>query len=56
LDLEANCQGIKRETKDNLENGEEYVGITESPYWNMMLDKKILKIKDKLIRHKSFLP
>jgi hypothetical protein len=26
LDLEANCQGLEKETKENLENGEEYVG------------------------------
>ncbi len=33
MDLEANHQGLEKETKDNLENGEEYVGITESPHW-----------------------
>ncbi len=28
LDVGANCQVTKQETEDNLENGEEYVGIT----------------------------
>jgi hypothetical protein len=32
LDLEANRQVIERETQDNLENEEKYVGITETPY------------------------
>jgi hypothetical protein len=32
LDLEANWQAIERQTKDNLENGEEYVGLTKIPY------------------------
>jgi hypothetical protein len=27
FDLEANCQVIKRQTKNNLENGKEYVGF-----------------------------
>jgi hypothetical protein len=34
LDLEANRQVIEREIEDNLENGKEYVGITETPYRN----------------------
>ncbi len=28
LDLEANCQVTGRQTKDNLENGQEYAGLT----------------------------
>jgi hypothetical protein len=32
LDLEANCQGPERKTKDNLENGKKYVKITKTPY------------------------
>jgi hypothetical protein len=32
LDLEANHQIIERERENNLENGEEYVGIIETPY------------------------
>jgi len=39
LDLEVNCQVIRRQTEDNLENGEEYVGLIETPYWNLMLDR-----------------
>jgi hypothetical protein len=37
--LKANHQIIERKTEDNLENGEEYAGIIETPYWNLMLDK-----------------
>jgi hypothetical protein len=32
LDLGANHQGPEGETKDNNENGREYVGITKTPY------------------------
>jgi hypothetical protein len=39
LDLKANCQVTDKEIEDNLENGEEYAGIIETPYWNLMLDK-----------------
>jgi len=47
LDLEANRQVTKWETKDNLENGEKYVGISKTPYQNLMLDKRVLKIEEK---------
>ncbi len=30
LDLETNHQGFEKETKDNHENGMEYVGITQT--------------------------
>ncbi len=30
LDLEANHQVTKKETKDNLENGQDYVGIIQT--------------------------
>jgi len=30
--LEANHPVIERQTKDNLENGKEYVGLTKTPY------------------------
>jgi hypothetical protein len=43
LDLEVNCQNTEQETKKNLENGEEYVGITKTTYWNMMLDRRVSK-------------
>jgi hypothetical protein len=39
LDLEANHQVIERQIKDNLDNGEEYAGLTKTPYWNLMLDR-----------------
>jgi hypothetical protein len=54
--LEANHQVIRRKTKDNLENGEEYPRLTKTPYSNMMLDRRVLKIKERHARHKSFLP
>jgi hypothetical protein len=38
LDLETNWQVIKRQTKDNFKNGEEYVGLIETPSQNLMLD------------------
>jgi hypothetical protein len=48
LDLEANHQVTKRLTKDNFENGKEYARLTKTPYWNLMLDRKILKIEGRL--------
>jgi hypothetical protein len=39
LDLEANRQVIENQTKENLENGKEYAGLTKTPYRNLMLDK-----------------
>jgi hypothetical protein len=39
LDLEANRQVTKRQTKNNRENGEEYAKLTETPYRNLMLDR-----------------
>jgi hypothetical protein len=56
LDLEANWQVIENQTKDDSENGEEYVGLTKTPYWNLMLDIRILKIEERLVRHMLFLP
>jgi hypothetical protein len=38
LGLEANQQVIERQIEDNIENGEEYVGLTKTPYQNLMLD------------------
>jgi hypothetical protein len=37
--LEANRQIIEHHTKDNIENGEEDERLTETPYWNLMLDR-----------------
>jgi hypothetical protein len=39
LDLEVNPQITGRRIEDNLENGEEYVGLTKTPYWDLMLDR-----------------
>ncbi len=55
-DLEANHQIIKRQIEDNLENGEEYVGLTKTSYHNLMLDRWVLRMKERLIGHMSFLP
>jgi hypothetical protein len=49
LDLEANCQVTEKQTKDNLENEHEHSGIIETPYWNLMLDKRVLRTKEKPI-------
>jgi hypothetical protein len=56
LELEADPQVIERQKKYNIENGEEYVGLIETPYWNLMWDKRVLKINERPTRHKSFLP
>jgi hypothetical protein len=47
---------IIKSLEDNLENGEEYVGLTETPYQNLMLDKLILRTKEWPIGHRLFLP
>jgi hypothetical protein len=54
--LEANKQVIEKQTKDNIENGKECVEFTETPYWNLMLDKRVLKTKENPARHRLFLP
>ncbi len=56
MDLEANRQVIPRLTEDNLENGEEYVRLTETPYQNLMLDSRVLRTKERPTRHMLFLP
>jgi len=56
LDLEANQQVIENQTKDNFENGKEYVGLIETPYQNLMLDKRVLRTEERPIGHISFLP
>jgi hypothetical protein len=56
LDLEANRQVIESHTEDNLENGKEYAGLTKTHIKNLMLDKQMLRIKERPIGHKSFLP
>jgi hypothetical protein len=54
--LEANWQVIKSQTKDNFENGEDYAGLTKTPYQNLMLDKQVLRIEERHAGHMSFLP
>jgi hypothetical protein len=56
LDLEANRQVIKRQIEDNIENGEEDARLTETPYRNLMLDKWVLRTKERQVRHMLFLP
>ncbi len=56
LDLEANCYVTERQTKDNLENGKEYAGLIKTPYWNSMLDIRVLRTQERLVRYMSFLP
>jgi predicted translin family RNA/ssDNA-binding protein len=55
LNLEANRHVIERQTKDNLESGEEYARLIETLYRNLMLDKQVLRIKEKPTGHRSFL-
>jgi hypothetical protein len=54
--LEANWQVIKSQIEKKNQNGEVYAGLTKTPYRNIMLDKQVLKIEEKLLGHKSFLP
>jgi hypothetical protein len=54
--LKANHQGLKGKIKDNYENGREYAGIKQTPYWNLMLDRQILRTKERPTRHRLFLP
>jgi hypothetical protein len=54
--LEVIWQVIENQTKDNLENRKEYVGLIDTPYWNLLLDRRILKIEERPTRHKLFLP
>jgi hypothetical protein len=42
--------------QNNLENGQEHLRIIETPYRNLMLDRKVLRIEERPIGHKSFLP
>jgi hypothetical protein len=54
--LEADRQVTERRIEDNLENGEEHVGLTKTPYHNLMLEKQVIRKKERPIRHKLFLP
>jgi hypothetical protein len=46
LDLEENYQVTKWKIEYNVENGEKYVGISKTPYQNLMLDKWFIRIKE----------
>ncbi len=37
-------------------NGKEYAGLTETPYWNLMLDSWVLRIEKNPTGHMLFLP
>jgi hypothetical protein len=54
--LEANRLVTKKQTENNLENGEEYSRTIETPYWNLMLHRRVLRTEERPIGHKSFLP
>ncbi len=54
--MESNHQSPKGITKDIHENGKGLAGIIKTPYWNLMLDRWVLRIEKILARHKSFLP
>jgi hypothetical protein len=34
----------------------EFARLTKTPYRNLMLDKKVLRIEERLVGHKPFLP
>ncbi len=46
--MDANQQVIERQTNDNLEYGKEYAGLIKISYQNLMLDKRVLKAKERL--------
>jgi hypothetical protein len=56
LDLETNQQVIESQIENNFENGEEYVGFTKTLFQNLMLDKQVLIIEERPMRHRSLLP
>jgi hypothetical protein len=56
LDLGANRHVIEKQIANNLENGEEYAGLTKTPYRNLMLDRRVLRIEERPAGHKSFVP
>jgi hypothetical protein len=47
---------IESQTKENFENGEDYVRLIETPYQNLMLNNQVLITEEKLARHMLFLP
>ncbi len=53
--MKANRQVARSKIEDNLENGEEYAGIIETPYRNLILDKWVQETKERFVGHRSFL-
>ncbi len=47
LDLVANCQGLEGEIENNHENGKEYEGITKTPYQHLMLERQVMRTKER---------
>ncbi len=56
MDLETNQQVIESQIEDNFENGEEYAKFTKTLSQNLMLDKQVLIIEERPMRHRSLLP
>jgi hypothetical protein len=54
--LESNQKNIEKHVENNLENGKEYAGLIKTQYQNLMLDKRVIIIKERLVRHKLFIP
>ncbi len=49
--MEAN-----RQIEDNLQNGKEYARIIKTLYQNLMLERQVLRTKERPIEHRLFLP
>jgi hypothetical protein len=55
LDLEVNRQVIEKQTKNNFKNGEECEGLTKTSSQNLMLDRQVLRTKERPPGHRLFL-
>jgi hypothetical protein len=47
---------LKDKQKTKIDNGKEHVRLTKTPSKNLMLDRQVLKIEERLMGHRSFLP
>jgi hypothetical protein len=56
IGLKGKSANYWKSNKDNLENGEEYARLIKTPYQNLMLDKWVLRTKERPVEHRSFLP
>jgi hypothetical protein len=54
--VEVDRQVIANQTKEKIDNGEEYARLTKTPYRNMMLDRWVMIIEERFTGHMSFLP